>query len=52
MLLNVCLAFEKPTALVAKAIIIVNGGIYQTIYDSMEMLGNLTSYMFPMAFIA
>ena len=51
MLLKVCLTFEKPTTLIAKAIIIINGGIKQTICDSMEMLENLASCMFPMAFI-
>ena len=36
MLLRVCLTFEKPIPFIAKAIIIVNGGIEQTICDSME----------------
>ena len=51
MLQKVCLTFEKPTAFIAKAITIVDGGILQTMFDSVEMLGNLNSCMFPMAFI-
>ena len=56
MLLKVCLTFEKPIAFIAKAFIIngaiiVNGGISQTICDSMEILENLTSCMFPIAFM-
>ena len=34
MLLKVCLTFEKPTAFIAKAIITVNGGILEIIFDS------------------
>ena len=51
MLLKVCLTFETPTAFIAKATIIVKGGILKTICDSLEMLGNLTSCMFPVTFI-
>ena len=47
MLLKVCPTFEKSTAFIAKAIMIVNGGILQTMCDSMEMLENLTLCMFP-----
>ena len=51
MLLKVCLIFEKPTAFIVKTIIIANGGIQQTMCDSMEILGNLIPYMFPMTYI-
>ena len=51
MILRVCLTFGKPTAFIAKEIIIFNGGIYPKICDSIEILGNLTSCIFPIAFI-
>ena len=40
MILRVCLTFEKPTAFIAKEIIIVNGGIYPKICDGIYTIGD------------